>query len=273
MKSKKSKLVDRFIIWTFVSLYGVVSLISTIHVIDFFRISNPDWLAICLAIAFEIGAAASLASLIALEKMNKTIIWILFVLLTAMQAMGNTYYAYTNLSDFQAWVELFGLVDEDLIYQKRLLSIISGAILPIIALGFIKSLVDYIKPDDEPVVPVKKSEEDPQKSADDSLENSPAEESAEEVSDLANDDAQINEPLVADFKGAKILFDSYNENATNSELTEVASLSDLPDYKTPIINSNNEVLNVNQNKNLDNLRIRPSIVESPDSLDMNPTRI
>jgi hypothetical protein len=145
----KSKLVNGFIITTFVSLYLMVSVISTIHVIDFFKLSNPDWLAISLAIAFEVGAAASLASLIALKKMNKGLVWMLFFLLTAMQAMGNTYYAYVNLEDFQAWIELFGLVDEELIFQKRILSIVSGAILPIVALGFIKSLVDYIKPDDE----------------------------------------------------------------------------------------------------------------------------
>lgn len=60
--------------------------------------------------------------------------------------MGNTYYAFTNLKDYQSWVELFGLVDEDPLYQKRILSIISGAILPLVALGFIKSLVDYIRP-------------------------------------------------------------------------------------------------------------------------------
>jgi len=144
-----SKLVRGFIITTFVSLYLVVSLISTIHVIDFFKLSNPDWLAISLAIAFEIGAAASLASLIALDKMNKTMVWVLFILLTAMQAMGNTYYAYTHLENFNSWVELFGLVEEELIYQKRILSIISGATLPLVALGFIKSLVDYIKPQEE----------------------------------------------------------------------------------------------------------------------------
>ena len=60
--------------------------------------------------------------------------------------MGNTYFAYNNLTDFKSWVELFGLVDEDPLYQKRVLSIISGAILPLVALGFIKSLVDYIRP-------------------------------------------------------------------------------------------------------------------------------
>jgi len=111
--------------------------------------SNPNWLAISLAIAFEVGAAASLASIITLEKMNKGIVWGLFILLTAMQAMGNTYYTYVHLKDFQGWIELFGLAEEELIYQKRVLSIVSGAILPIVALGFIKSLVDYIRPHGE----------------------------------------------------------------------------------------------------------------------------
>jgi hypothetical protein len=141
------KAVSYFIIGTFVTLYLLVSIISTIHVIDFFSMSNPQWLAISLAIAFEVGAAASLASLITLDKMNKGIVWMLFLLLTAMQAMGNMYYAYVHLTNFQGWIELFGLVEEELIYQKRVLSIVSGAILPIVALGFIKSLVDYIKPD------------------------------------------------------------------------------------------------------------------------------
>lgn len=136
-----------FIIGTFVSLYLVVSVISTIHVIQFFDLTNPKWLSVSLAIAFELGAAASLASLIALDKMNKFLVWTLFITLTAMQAMGNTYYAYINIQDFQGWSELFGLVEEDLIFQKRILSIISGAILPLVALGFIKSLVDYIKPE------------------------------------------------------------------------------------------------------------------------------
>lgn len=149
--SKKATRI--FIIGTFVTLYLLVSVISTIHVIDFFLMSNPKWLAVSLAIAFEVGAAASLASIITLEKMNKTIVWGLFILLTAMQAMGNTYYTYIHLQNFQGWIELFGLVDEDLIYQKRVLSIVSGAILPIIALGFIKALVDYIRPsEDSPMV-------------------------------------------------------------------------------------------------------------------------
>ena len=146
---KENKLTRNFIIGTFVTLYVMVSIISTIHVIDFFKLSNPEWLAVTLALSFEVGAAASLASLIALKKMNKGIVWILFFTLTAMQAMGNTYYAYTHLVNFQGWVELFGLIDSELIEQKRILSLVSGAILPLVALGFIKSLVDYIKPESD----------------------------------------------------------------------------------------------------------------------------
>lgn len=146
---EKNKLVHNFVIGTFVSLYLLVSIISTIHVIDFFKLSNPTWLAVSLAIGFELGAAASLASLIILKKMNKTIVWLLFFVITAMQMQGNMYYAFMNLTDFQGWSELFNLIEEDVLYQKRILAFVSGAILPLVALGFIKSLVDYIKPEEE----------------------------------------------------------------------------------------------------------------------------
>ena len=145
----QGKWLSRFIIGTFVSLYALVSIISTIHVIDFFELSNPYWLAVTLAIGFEFGAAASLASLVILDKMNKTLVWALFITITLMQMQGNMYYAFTNLEDFQSWSELFDLIEEEPIFQKRVLAAVSGAILPLVALGFIKSLVDYIKPESE----------------------------------------------------------------------------------------------------------------------------
>jgi hypothetical protein len=151
---KRDKYIRNFIIGVFVSLYAIVSIISTIHVIDFFTLTNPHWLAVSLAIAFEIGAAASLAAIIILDKTSRSLVWFLFILLTAMQAMGNMYYAYEHANGYTSWMELFSLNEEEPIYQKRILAIISGAILPIVALGFIKSLVDYIRPGqkEEPVV-------------------------------------------------------------------------------------------------------------------------
>ena len=141
-----NKFIKGFIFSTMIGLYVIVSLISTLHVIEFFEMSNPRWLAISLAVAFEIGAAASLASIIVLEKTSKTLVWSLFILLTGMQMQGNMFYAYQHLQDYMGWIELFGLQEEEPITQKRILSFVSGAILPLIALGFIKSLVDYMKP-------------------------------------------------------------------------------------------------------------------------------
>ncbi len=150
---KRDKYIRNFIIGVFVSLYAIVSIISTIHVIDFFTLTNPHWLAVSLAIAFEVGAAASLAAIIILDKTSRTLVWFLFILLTAMQAMGNMYYAYDHANGYTSWMELFSLNEEEPIYQKRILAIISGAILPIVALGFIKSLVDYIRPNQKEETP------------------------------------------------------------------------------------------------------------------------
>lgn len=144
---KENKLTKKFIIGTFISLYVLTSAVSTIHVIDFFKLSNPYWLAVSLAIGFELGAAASLASLVILDKMNRTLVWILFGAITLMQMQGNMYHAFSHMENFQGWSELFGLIEEDVIYQKRILAAVSGAILPLVALGFIKSLIDYIKPE------------------------------------------------------------------------------------------------------------------------------
>lgn len=189
---KKNRLVNGFIIGTFVMLYILVSLISTIHVIDFFELSNPRGMAIALAIAFEVGAAASLASLITLDKMNKTLVWALFIAITAMQMQGNMYYAFQNLEGYASWVELFNLIDEEPLFQKRVLAFVSGAILPLVALGFIKSLVDYIKPEDEVKV-IEEDVEEPGKSSD-----------PEEEEDLFDwerfEERDSEEELMKDFK-------------------------------------------------------------------------
>jgi hypothetical protein len=302
--NKRSKIVSGFIIGTFVSLYLMVSVISTIHVIDFFKLSNPTWLAVSLAIAFEIGAAASLASLVAMEKMNKSLVWMLFFLLTFMQAMGNTYYAYVNIENFSSWSELFGLIEEEVIYQKRILSVVSGAILPIVALGFIKSLVDYIKPEPENSDAPEKYQEDV---IGEELGNGQQINTEEESDELDSDveyyyDLQdssignyenINEPLVHDLGNSQILNDENSEDVSavddystkqslevSSDSLIVTSSSDLPDYqdavnvdKKPLIQNNEEIVNVNQNKENLGQRNRPVSKEAPTSLDANPTRI
>jgi hypothetical protein len=129
-------------------LYISISTISTIHLIDFFKLGNNLWMSTVLAISFEIGALASLSALFILAKANKQLIVSIFLSLTAIQLMGNMYYSYINLdTDYiNKWFELFWLSDSPEITKKRILAAVLGIPLPLIALGFIKSLIDYIAP-------------------------------------------------------------------------------------------------------------------------------
>jgi hypothetical protein len=124
-----------------------------------------------------------------------------------MQAMGNTYYAYVNLKDFTAWIELFGLMEEDIIFQKRVLSIVSGAILPIVALGFIKSLVDYIKPEEETA---KEFNQDTEKEKGPVIkqETESEEKVGSEIAQEEPNDNNLNEPLIYNINDGDLLIDS-----------------------------------------------------------------
>lgn len=143
------KLLRKSLIAIFLSLYVIISIFSTIHVVDFFSMTNPHWISVGLAFAFELGLAATLGGIVILDKLtaiSKYIVWSLFCILTGVQVMGNIFYAYTHAVDFLPWMELFGMNDFELVEQKRILAIVSGAILPITAAGFIKTMVDYINP-------------------------------------------------------------------------------------------------------------------------------
>lgn len=143
------KLVHHAIITVFVTLYALVATISMINSVAFFDLAHDGFMSWVLAIGFELGAAASLGAIIILDRTNKAMVWGLFILLTLFQMMANSFHAYVNLQDYIGWIELFGLERMSPIEQKRILSIISGAVLPVVSLGFIKSLVDYIRPEVE----------------------------------------------------------------------------------------------------------------------------
>ena len=150
---EKNRLVHLGIIGIFLSLYFLVATISMINSVAFFDLAHSGLMNWALAIGFELGAAASLAAIIILDKTNRTMVWGLFILLTSFQMMANSFHAFINLENYMGWIELFGLEEAEPIYQKRVLSVVSGAILPLVALGFIKSLVDYIRPEEPESLP------------------------------------------------------------------------------------------------------------------------
>jgi len=154
MSNNKQK-ASWWIIIAFMIVPLVTSLVSTIHVVSFFELSNYYALSIILALAFELGALSSLAGLVAMDKISKSTVWAIFILLTIFQMMGNTYYAYDTTTIkmghapnlIKNFTELFGFDiydNSDVIFVKRIVAIFSGAILPVISLCFLHLLVSYL---------------------------------------------------------------------------------------------------------------------------------
>ena len=145
-------------------LYLAVGFVSVYHSISFFSISNDKWLAIILACAFEVGQAAVLFSL--LTNPNKKIMpWVLMGVLTFVQVLGNIFSSYSwmmvNSTDQIKYFTdsvLFFLQDPDPKVNQVMISYITGAILPIVALCMTSMIVDTgVKTNNEE--PVKKEEE------------------------------------------------------------------------------------------------------------------
>lgn len=141
---KKEKIIRYGTMGSYLLLYVIVAIVSLISSIHFFNLAHQGWMSTVLACSFEIGQMACLFGALTRRKKGFDIVWIMFVILTLFQCMANTYAAYVGLTEYTSWSELFGLTDMEAMDQKRIIAGISGAILPLIALGFIKCLTDYL---------------------------------------------------------------------------------------------------------------------------------
>lgn len=149
-------------------LYLSVGFVSTYHAINFFSISNEPWLAIILAVAFEVGQAAVLFSLL-VSKSKKTMPWILMGVLTLVQVLGNIFSSYQymviNNQDMIKYFTdsvLFYLQDPNPQVNQVMISYITGAILPIVSLCMTSMVVDVsgVEKSNNNDVTIEKSEEE-----------------------------------------------------------------------------------------------------------------
>ena len=132
-------------------LYLAVGFVSCYHAMAFFSISNSPWLATILSIAFEIGQAAVLFTLL-MNPSKKIMPWCLMGLLTLVQCIGNVYSAYQymmiNSQDMISYFTnsvLFFIQDPDPQVNNVMISYITGAILPIVSLCMTSMVVDVLK--------------------------------------------------------------------------------------------------------------------------------
>lgn len=140
--------MKKALIILFSLLYIAVGFVSTYHAIAFFAISNSNWLAVILAVAFEVGQAAVLFSLLT-SKTKKIMPWILMCVLTLVQVIGNVFSSYqymmlnsTDQIKYFTDSVLFFLQDPDPKVNQVMISYITGAILPIVSLCMTSMVVD-----------------------------------------------------------------------------------------------------------------------------------
>lgn len=158
--------MKKILIVLFIILYIAIGTVSVIHAINFFAISNENWLAIILAVAFEIGQASVLFSLL-VNKSKKTMPWILMIVLTLVQVLGNVYSSYQyaaihSTEEIKYFTDsvLFYLQDPNPQVNQVMISYITGAILPIVALCMTSMIVDVSGVDNKNEVVEDKPEEE-----------------------------------------------------------------------------------------------------------------
>lgn len=142
--------MKRILLILFSILYLAVGFVSTYHAIEFFSLSNQMWLGVILAIAFEIGQASVLFTLLTNPE-KKVMPYILMIMLTCVQVIGNIYASYKymmiNNSDLLSYFTdsvLFFVKNPNPQHNYVLISYITGAILPIVALCMTGMVADLL---------------------------------------------------------------------------------------------------------------------------------
>jgi hypothetical protein len=164
----KNNIFKYALIGLFSILYLSVGFVSVYHSISFFELSNQPWLALILACAFEIGQAAVLFYLL-ISRDKQVMPWILMGVLTLVQVLGNVYSSYsymminnTDLIKYFTDSVLFFIQDPNPKVNHVMISYITGAILPVVALcmtSMIVNVLNYNKKEEPIEIPQNQEEQ------------------------------------------------------------------------------------------------------------------
>lgn len=164
----KNNILKYTLIGLFSILYLSVGFVSVYHAISFFELSNQPWLALILACAFEIGQAAVLFYLL-ISRDKQVMPWILMSVLTLVQVLGNVYSSYSymiinNMDLVKYFTDsvLFFIQDPNPKVNHVMISYITGAILPVVALcmtSMIVNVLNYNKKEESIEVPQNQEEQ------------------------------------------------------------------------------------------------------------------
>ena len=191
-------LMQKIYIGLFAILYLAVALVSTIHAVSFFGLANNDWMAVILAISFELGQAAVLFSLLTSKnERGKIMPWVLMTIFTLVQVLGNVYSSYKhiitsspeNLRFFKEPIFIWTNLPDD--QATVIVTYIVGAILPICALLLTSMVTNQFQNPNDSIIHLE--DEDVQK--DEEFKNNEQEQNIEHIEEKFENKEIENETI------------------------------------------------------------------------------
>jgi hypothetical protein len=191
-------LMQKIYIGLFAILYLAVALVSTIHAVSFFGLANNDWMAVILAISFELGQAAVLFSLLTSKnERGKIMPWVLMAIFTLVQVLGNVYSSYKhiitsspeNLRFFKEPIFIWTNLPDD--QATVIVTYIVGAILPICALLLTSMVTNQFQNPHDSIIHLE--DEDVQK--DEEFKNNEQEQNIEHIEEKLENKEIENETI------------------------------------------------------------------------------
>lgn len=231
----------------YLGLFGILycssAFVSTMHAIEFFSLANVGYLAIMLALTYEIGQAAVLSSLL-IDKRNqkKVVPWILMGVLTICQILGNTFSVYKNIC-LNSMNELVWIKEPIFVFANDfpdkqatiIITWVMGALLPVISLLMCEMVTSYIHSDKEDKVPEPTKQEEIKEDKKEELENGQVQEQTNQEEETIKEDGRICERDNSGSKESEGVVNETDEGDTQNLTKEEAK----PDVSEPEISKPN----------------------------------
>ena len=220
----------------YLSLFGILycssAFVSTMHAIEFFSLANVGYLAIMLALTYEIGQAAVLSSLL-IDKRNqkKVVPWILMGVLTICQILGNTFSVYKNIClnsmNELVWIKepIFVFVNDFPDKQATIIiTWVMGALLPVISLLMCEMVTSYIHSDKENKVAELTNQEDKKEETEpeNKIENEQVQKQTNQEEETIKEDGRICERDNSGSKEPEGVVNETDEGDTQNLIKEEA---------------------------------------------------
>lgn len=124
----------------------LISFISALHMFEFFLMANPPFMAIVLAVSYEILNIAVLVAIWQFSVMSRgtrVFIWTALIALVALLVIGNCYANYLHLDPeaISKFAAQWGLPND--VTTSRVLALLHGSLLPLTTVAFVKAVANY----------------------------------------------------------------------------------------------------------------------------------